>query len=136
MTRPSCIDLELFRSFKSQQHIELRPLTLLFGENNVGKSSLLRAIALLADSASGEAGASLAYDRSASARRQLPWPLLGPGTGVHPRPRLDDGFHVSWTFRHETYAIDAQTSTQRVFVSVRRRHGHREAVSHARGHRQ
>lgn len=118
MKRPTCIDVELFRSFKLQQHVELRPLTLLFGENNVGKSALLRAIALLADSASGEAGASLAYDRSAAARestfRGLCWaqgPECSLGLG------WDDGFRLSWTFRHEAYAIDAQTSTPRVFIS-------------------
>lgn len=118
MKRPSGVDLGLFRSFKSLQHVEVRPLTLFFGENNVGKSTLLRAIALLADSALGDAGESLAYDHSASARdsvfRGLCW-AQGPECTLG--LEWDGGFRASWTFRHETYVIDAQTSSQRVFVS-------------------
>ncbi|WP_433784728.1 AAA family ATPase [Pseudomonas frederiksbergensis] len=39
------ISLENFRSFKAMQSIELAPLTLLFGPNSVGKSSVLMALA-------------------------------------------------------------------------------------------
>lgn len=39
------ITLENFRSFKERQSIELAPVTLLFGPNSVGKSSVLMALA-------------------------------------------------------------------------------------------
>lgn len=39
------ITLENFRSFKAAQTIELAPITLLFGPNSVGKSSILMALA-------------------------------------------------------------------------------------------
>jgi energy-coupling factor transporter ATP-binding protein EcfA2 len=39
-----------FRAFRDEASLELRPLTLLYGHNQAGKSSLLRLIALIADS--------------------------------------------------------------------------------------
>lgn len=39
------ISLTNFRSFKATQSIELAPVTLLFGPNSVGKSSVLMALA-------------------------------------------------------------------------------------------
>ena len=39
-----------YRSFVDRTRIELRPLTLLFGPNNAGKSALLRVLPLVADS--------------------------------------------------------------------------------------
>lgn len=42
--------VENYRAFADETKIELRPLTLLFGYNNVGKSALIRALALIADS--------------------------------------------------------------------------------------
>jgi len=46
--------LKNYRSFVDRTTIELRPLTLLFGYNNSGKSALLRALPLLADSLNGQ----------------------------------------------------------------------------------
>lgn len=51
MSRLSAIELTRWRAFEACQRIELRPLTLFFGWNNTGKSALLRALPLLADSA-------------------------------------------------------------------------------------
>lgn len=42
--------VENYRAFADETTIELRPLTLLFGYNNAGKSALIRALALIADS--------------------------------------------------------------------------------------
>lgn len=39
-----------FRAFRDEASIELRPLTLLYGHNQAGKSSLLRLVSLLGDS--------------------------------------------------------------------------------------
>lgn len=47
---PSSITLSNYRSFAAPVRLELRPLTLLYGINNAGKSALLRALPLLADS--------------------------------------------------------------------------------------
>ena len=47
--QPRAIFLKNLRCFAGRHRIELRPLTLVYGENNVGKSVLLRAIKLLAD---------------------------------------------------------------------------------------
>jgi predicted ATPase len=47
----TAFSLENYRAFPEKTTVELRPLTLLFGYNNVGKSSLIRALALMADSA-------------------------------------------------------------------------------------
>jgi predicted ATPase len=45
--------VERYRSFVRKTTVELRPLTLLFGYNSAGKSSLLRALPLLATSGGG-----------------------------------------------------------------------------------
>ncbi len=47
---PTAITLRNFRSFRDATRLELRPVTLLFGINNAGKSALLRALPLLGDS--------------------------------------------------------------------------------------
>jgi len=39
-----------YRSFARPTRVELRPLTLVFGRNSAGKSALLRALPLLAES--------------------------------------------------------------------------------------
>lgn len=56
-----------YRSFQRPTTVELRPLTLLFGYNNSGKSALLRVLPLLADSVGQPRGAPLNLD-SASVR--------------------------------------------------------------------
>jgi len=47
---PTSITLTNYRSFAGPVRLELRPITLLYGINNAGKSALLRALPLLADS--------------------------------------------------------------------------------------
>jgi predicted ATPase len=46
---PTSITLRNYRSFAEPVRLELRPITLLYGENNSGKSALLRALPLLSD---------------------------------------------------------------------------------------
>jgi hypothetical protein len=48
---PTALTLHNYRSFAGPQRMELRPVTLVYGENSAGKSSLLRSLPLLADSA-------------------------------------------------------------------------------------
>lgn len=54
--------VERYRSFVRRTTVELRPLTLLFGYNSAGKSSLLRALPLLAASTGGAVFGPLALD--------------------------------------------------------------------------
>lgn len=51
---PTALTLHNYRSFAGPQRLEIRPLTLLFGENNAGKSALLRSLPLLADSVAAD----------------------------------------------------------------------------------
>jgi len=55
MSRLTAIELTRWRAFERTHRIELRPITLLFGWNNTGKSALLRALPLIADSARPDA---------------------------------------------------------------------------------
>jgi len=57
--------LKNYRSFVDRTTIELRPLTLLFGYNNSGKSALLRALPLIMDSFKGQSRTPLALDSPA-----------------------------------------------------------------------
>jgi predicted ATPase len=51
---PTGVTLHNYRSFPGPQHLELRPVTLIYGHNNAGKSALLRCLPLLADSAASD----------------------------------------------------------------------------------
>lgn len=44
-----------YRCFRAEQVLELKPLTLLYGKNNAGKSAALRALAILCRSVSERA---------------------------------------------------------------------------------
>ncbi|HEX5747590.1 MAG TPA: AAA family ATPase [Archangium sp.] len=55
----SAIHVRNYRSFAEPQSLELRPLTLLYGDNSAGKSALVRLLPLLADSVSMEDGGPL-----------------------------------------------------------------------------
>lgn len=57
--------LQNYRSFVDRTTIELRPLTLLFGYNNSGKSALLRSLKLIADSLGGQSPTPLALSSQA-----------------------------------------------------------------------
>jgi hypothetical protein len=63
----TAFSIENYRAFADETTIELRPLTLLFGYNNAGKSALIRALALIADSTRPDAVAPL--DLSSEAAR-------------------------------------------------------------------
>lgn len=103
--------LENYRAFHGRHELALRPLTLLYGYNHSGKSALLRALALLAESASernsgplslsGEAARGAGWEdiksRQASARAPLGFELLGSsGEDGEARP-----FSLSLQFDHE-----------------------------------
>ncbi len=65
------IHLDGYKCFARREGLTLRPLTLLYGRNNAGKSSLLRALAILG--------------RSVAESAASPWDMggdLGPGRGA------------------------------------------------------
>jgi predicted ATPase len=59
---PTALTLHNYRSFAGPQRLEIRPVTLLYGENNAGKSALLRSFTLLADSAASDGLDALNFD--------------------------------------------------------------------------
>lgn len=81
------VSVENYRSFVDSAHIELRPLTLLFGYNSAGKSAIMRLLPILAASTASDQLAPLALDseaaRGASFRdllsRQSPSPTMKLG---------------------------------------------------------
>jgi AAA15 family ATPase/GTPase len=73
---PTAITLSNYRSFASPVRLELRPITLLFGDNNSGKSALLRALPLLSDSTGPKASGPLEMESPAmrgSSFQDLRW---------------------------------------------------------------
>ena len=82
------IQIERFRAFRNRAALELRPLTLLYGRNQVGKSTLLRVLPLLADSIHGSVPA---LDLKSPALlgatfKELGW--LGPEPAPSPSVRI------------------------------------------------
>jgi hypothetical protein len=59
MLKLHAITAHHYKSFEPKARLELRPLTLLLGRNNAGKSSLLRLLPILARSADAKANATL-----------------------------------------------------------------------------
>lgn len=73
---PTAITLKNYRSFATPTRLELRPVTLLFGENNVGKSALLRILPILGDSTGPAASGPLELESPAargSSFQELLW---------------------------------------------------------------
>lgn len=61
----TAFSVQNYRSFAEPTRVELRPLTLLFGHNNAGKSALVRALPLLADSMRADATSPVDLDSPA-----------------------------------------------------------------------
>lgn len=102
MLRLRALEVQGFRAFARWTRLELRPLTLLYGRNNAGKSSLLRLLAMLADSV--EEGTTTALDTTGPAGRgarfkDLPW--VGDGM---PRERLR--LRLAWERGGQPIGVD------------------------------
>jgi predicted ATPase len=96
------VTLKNYRSFVERTTIELRPLTLLFGYNNSGKSALLRALPLIADSLSGRS--STPIDMESPALRESSFSeLLSRKSQVRLEIELSladasaNNYHLNWT---------------------------------------
>jgi hypothetical protein len=85
--RPTELIVRNYRSFAGEHRVELRPLTLLFGDNSAGKSALARALPLLADAAGPYSKGPLPLDSAAlggSGFRDLRFKgQLHDGDGAH-----------------------------------------------------
>jgi len=65
MIVPDALVLHRYRAFAGTETLPLRPLTLLYGRNNSGKSALVRALSLLGASVARDAGAAVVLPREA-----------------------------------------------------------------------
>lgn len=103
--RLRAIEVRGFRAFAGWSRLELRPLTLVYGRNNAGKSSILRLLALLADSVAERANSALELDGPAgrgAAFRDLAW--RGDGT-----PRTAFRIRLCWELDGEAEHVDEFT---------------------------
>jgi hypothetical protein len=60
MSVPTALHVLRYRAFERDETLPLRPLTLLYGRNNSGKSALCRALAMIGSSVGEDAGSALA----------------------------------------------------------------------------
>lgn len=103
------VDVARYRGFRDAQRWSLGGLTLFYGENNAGKSALLRALPLLSESRTpGRPGLSLGEPVRGAAFREVQWRggvpsgedddmVLGVG--------LANGTSWKWTFRWLTRGV-------------------------------
>src|SRR4051794_12693342 len=104
---PTAITLRNYRSFAGPVRLELRPITLLFGINNAGKSALLRALPILSDSLAPTATGPLDLESPAargSGFQDLRW------KGVGEDDDQDLGLAISWEGLSEPYRIEISVS--------------------------
>jgi len=100
---PTAITLQNYRSFASLTRLELRPLTLLFGVNNAGKSALLRALPLLDASTAADATGPLNLECPAargSSFKDLLW------KGIGEDEEQDLGIGLRWNKGDDLYGVD------------------------------
>ena len=115
--RLRAITVRSYRCFAEPFRLELRPLTLVYGRNNAGKSAAVRLVGILADSIretaravldlSGVAGGGSSFDR-------VQWKGLGSTepTGVW--------LTLEWIdapIRRASYRLDLHTNWRRIYVS-------------------
>lgn len=101
---PTAITLRNFRCFREATRLELRPVTLLYGINNAGKSALLRALPLLGDAAGMDGSGPLDLESSAlygGSFRDLRW--KGP---VDDDSDPDLGIALHWQDGEESSELD------------------------------
>lgn len=100
---PTAITLRNYRSFAAPVRLELRPITMLFGINNAGKSALLRMLPILSDSLAPTAPGPLDLEGPAargSSFQDLRW----KGLGEDEDPDLF--LSISWESLPQTYRIE------------------------------
>ncbi|WP_438038861.1 AAA family ATPase [Sorangium sp. So ce128] len=97
------VEVARYRGFRDAQQWSLGRLTLFYGENNAGKSALLRALPVLAESRTpGRAGLALGDPVRRAAFREVQWRggvPSGEDDDVVLGLGLSDGTSWKWTFR-------------------------------------
>ena len=63
MSLPTALVVSRYRAFAGEEALPLRPLTLLYGRNNSGKSALARALAIIGASVAEDAASALVTPR-------------------------------------------------------------------------
>lgn len=84
------IEIESFKAFRDRTRLELAPITLLYGRNQAGKSTLLRLLVWLADSAFGSAPVMdlMSLALGGATFKELGW--LGPDPSASPIIKLEN----------------------------------------------
>lgn len=122
------LTVENYRSFAAAAALELRPLTLVFGRNSVGKSALLRAFPLLAESARTSRVSPIALSSPIARKAQFS-DIRSRLTG---RPWMR--FRLDFAAPHEGLSFDFRVSDrlgadQQVLEEFSIRQGARELVA-------
>ncbi len=123
---PTAITLRNYRSFAGPVRLELRPITLLFGINNAGKSALLRSLPILSDSLAPDATGPLNLESPAargSSFEDLRW------KGVGEDDDQDLGVGISWGGA-EPFQVDVSVTS---YGDLRRLILRRFTVTNERG---
>jgi predicted ATPase len=118
---------ENYRSFYGRHELRLRPLTLLYGYNHSGKSALLRALALLGESASNHSRGPLALESDAG--RGAGWDDLksqalaasegmGLGLKIENQTELPGQRHSELFFRFDYDINHRQVFTREIHIGV------------------
>ncbi|HEX4952047.1 MAG TPA: AAA family ATPase [Thermoanaerobaculia bacterium] len=102
-----------YRAFVDRAELELRPLTLVFGQNNSGKSALVRLLPWLADSVSPESSGPL--DLASRAVRGAPFAEIHTRPPLSSRPEID--VSLAWVVDGSTVQFEASI---RSFPDLRR----------------
>ena len=105
---PTAITLRNYRSFAGPVRLELRPITLLFGINNAGKSALLRFLPILSDSLAPTATGPLDLE-SPAARGSSFQDLRWKGLGEDDDPDLS--LSISWDEAPGPYRIEISVTS-------------------------
>ncbi len=112
---PFKIKLQSFKAFKDEATLNVKPLTLIYGHNQAGKSTLLRLLGLISDSMQPNAGP---LDLTSPSLRgavfkEMGW--LGPnGYSITPRFSITEGANETSPMVSLQYAEDDGLTVNRV----------------------
>ena len=117
-------EVESYRGFAEPVRVEFRPLTLVFGYNSAGKSALLRALSLMAESTRPRSVGPLALD--AAAIRGATFDELTSRYTQEPFIRLSLGFADASLKRASFKIRDVPERRRQIIETLTIEHGNRE----------
>jgi len=91
-----------FKGFQSEARIPLRPLTIIMGENNSGKSAILKALASLAQTKIHKRATGVTSDWVSSG----PWFDLGSDKTYINNKRKDDSFSIGFSSENTSFKYE------------------------------